>query len=101
MSFFNSYFVLFYGHDPVPTVLSEFSSFCSILQLMTDLILSWSNDSNWTGDEWKMPFFQYALLQVALWYPDQVKLPRLRLHSDTIETIESIITVYHGAFMEK
>ena len=32
---------------------------------------------DWTVDDWKMFFFQYAILRVAVWYPDVFVLSQL------------------------
>lgn len=46
-------------------------------------------------------FFQYALLRVSQWYPEDIEPITVRLHSTTSETLEKITSVYHGAFMTK
>ena len=46
-------------------------------------------------------FFQYALLRVTSWYPDQLSLSSLPLHNKTTEILPSTVSVYHGAFMKR
>ena len=46
-------------------------------------------------------FFQYALLRVTLWYPDQLSMSTLPLHNKTMEILPRIVSVYHGAFMKR
>lgn len=46
-------------------------------------------------------FFQYALLRVTSWYPEQLSLSSLPLHNKTTEILPSTVSVYHGAFMKK
>ena len=46
-------------------------------------------------------FFQYALLRVTLWYPDQLSMSTLPLHNKTMEILPRIVSIYHGAFMKR
>ena len=46
-------------------------------------------------------FFQYAMLQVASWYPDKLSLSTMPLHAKTMEILPQIVSVYHGAFMRR
>ena len=43
--------------------------------------------------------FQFAVLQVASWYPHQLELTKLRLHGDIDATLSSVVASYHGLFM--
>lgn len=45
-------------------------------------------------------YFQYATLRVAAWYPDHLQIGQIRLHSSAAKTIQEIVTVYHGLFMQ-
>ena len=55
---------------------------------------------DWTVDDWKMLFFQYAILRVAVWYPDVFVLSQLHLHSSMLQTISKILSLYHESFMD-
>lgn len=46
-------------------------------------------------------FFQYAALRVASFHPDLFQTSKLPLHSETVNTIAEMTTVYHGVFMRK
>ena len=43
--------------------------------------------------------FQFAVLQVASWYPHQLELTKLRLHGGIDATLSSVVASYHGLFM--
>ena len=43
---------------------------------------------DWTIDDWKMFFFQYAILRVAVWYPDVFVISQ---HSSMLQTISNIL----------
>ena len=46
-------------------------------------------------------FFQYAALRVSSWYPKEIKLLSLKLHSGITGTLQAITSIYHGAFMKQ
>ena len=43
--------------------------------------------------------FQYAILQVASWYPQHLDITTLALHGSTKDTLLSVVAKYHGVFM--
>lgn len=43
--------------------------------------------------------FQFAILQVASWYPHVFDLCKLPLHSAVDDTLNSVVSIYHGTFM--
>lgn len=45
--------------------------------------------------------FQFALLQIAVWYPEHIDINKLSLHSALDATLIEVVEVYHGAFMKK
>lgn len=45
--------------------------------------------------------FQFAVLQVASWYPDVFSTRRLPLHASLDETLADVVSVYRGAFMAR
>lgn len=45
--------------------------------------------------------FQFAVLQVAMWYPEHITISEIPLHAALQETLPKIVAVYQGAFMEK
>ena len=45
--------------------------------------------------------FQFAVLHVAIWYPQHITISELPLHSALLDTLPKVVAVYHGAFMEK
>ena len=42
---------------------------------------------------------QYAILRVVSWYPEILMAEKLPLHSNTDETLSTVVSQYHGAFM--
>ena len=46
-------------------------------------------------------FFQYALLKVIAWYPQHFSIGDLPLHAKTVHVLPSVVSTYHGAFMER
>lgn len=45
--------------------------------------------------------FQFAILQVAMWYPQHIDMEELHLHSALQTSLQTVVAVYHGAFMCK
>ena len=43
--------------------------------------------------------FQFAILQVASWYPHHMDINTLALHGSTQSTLLDVVAVYHGVFM--
>lgn len=43
--------------------------------------------------------FQFAILQVASWYPRVLNVKELCLHADTQDTLSSVVPVYHAQFL--
>lgn len=46
-------------------------------------------------------YFQFSILRVCSWYPEQFQVEHLPLHGGTSKTLEATTSVYHGVFMEK
>ena len=46
-------------------------------------------------------YYQYALLRICSWYPSILRIEDLPLHSNTADSIQSIMNLYHEAFMRK
>lgn len=46
-------------------------------------------------------FMQYALLQVASWYPSSVSVERLHLHDELSSTLLKMTPQFHNAFIQK
>ena len=46
-------------------------------------------------------FFQYALLNVASWYPEHICQKDLHLHEGLSETLTNMTPVFQKAFTEK
>ena len=42
---------------------------------------------------------QYAILRVVSWYPEILATEKLTLHANTDETLSTVVSLYHGAFM--
>lgn len=42
---------------------------------------------------------QYAILRVVSWYPEILTTKELPLHASTDETLSTVVSLYHGAFM--
>ncbi len=45
--------------------------------------------------------FQFAVLQVAKWYPQHIAINEAPLHSALKDTLPKVVAVYRGAFMDK
>ena len=45
--------------------------------------------------------FQFAILQVASWYPQHLDICKLPLHSGLDDTVSLVLSRYHGAFMAR
>ena len=43
--------------------------------------------------------FQYAILQVASWYPQYLDITTLALHGNTKDTLLNVVAKYHGVLM--
>ena len=43
--------------------------------------------------------FQFALLQIAVWYPEHIDINKLFLHLSLDAMLIEVIAVYHGAFI--
>ena len=44
---------------------------------------------------------QYAVLQVTSWYPEVFSAKEVLMHSSIDETLISVVSLYHGAFMAR
>ena len=61
------------------------------------LILRYSLDRRRVEDA----YYQYALLHICSWYPSIIRIGDLPMHSNTADSIQSIVNLYHEAFMKK